>query len=72
MKIPKNEELCTTYCNANGKAMFVLTRDLFGITYFLYEVCGDKIKKLGNADSPTEIERKYSVNEIILTNQLRG
>lgn len=72
MKIPKNENLCTTYCDANNVALFIMTRDLFGITYFLYEVCGDKIKKLGKANSPTELERNYSVNEIILTNQQRG
>lgn len=72
MKIPKNENLCTTYCDANDVVLFIMTRDLFGITYFLYEVCGDKIKKLGKANSPTELERNYSVNEIILTNQQRG
>lgn len=72
MKIPKNENLCTTYCDANHVALFVMTRDLLGITYFLYEVCGDKIKKLGKAYSPTELERKYSVNEIILTSQQKG
>lgn len=72
MKIPRNENLCTTYCNANGVTLFIMTVDLFGVTYFLYEVCGGKIKKLGKANSPTELERKHSVNEIILTNQQKG
>lgn len=68
MKLPKNEELCTTYFGVDGKELFVMTRDLFGITYFLYEVIDDKIKKLGKAPSPIELEKKYSVNEKILAN----
>lgn len=68
MKIPKNEELCTTYCEAGGKEVFVMTRDLFGITYFLYDVSDGTMKRLGKAASPIELEKKHSVNEKILTN----
>lgn len=64
MKIPKNERLWVSYLDFNGTLTQIITsksdsRD----TYYLYEVSGDSIKKLGKSSSPTELENKFNIRK---------
>ena len=64
MKIPKNETLRVSYC-ANGSPVFLLTEDAARGAFVLYETAEDGVKKLGRAQSPTELEDKFGVRERI-------
>lgn len=59
---PKGEEVWVIYANASGIPVCVLTSKPSREYYFLYEVSSDgKLKKLGKAKEPPELEDKYSV-----------
>lgn len=64
MKIPKNERLWVSYLNFDGTLAHIITskndsRD----TYYLYEVSGENLKKLGKSDSPMELETKFNIRK---------
>ena len=62
--IPKGERLWVSYFNGRGELAFILTSKEARDFYFLYEVSeGHTLKKLGKSRSPTELERKFSVND---------
>ena len=62
MKIPKNEILRVSYM-VKGAPVFLLTEDTSKHAFVLYETEGEDGKKLGRAQSPTELEEKYGVYE---------
>lgn len=62
-RLPKDERGWVGYYTADHELAFVLTskrnsRDW----YYMYQVCGDQLKKLGKARSPLELERKFEVD----------
>ena len=65
LKVPKGEQTWVGYYNRKGERIFLLTsKQNSREWYFLYEVCEDgKLKKLGRAHTPTELEEKYQVAE---------
>ena len=63
-KVPKGEIGWVGYYNRSGKLIFVLTsKEKDRSWYFLYEVNGNTMKKLGKAHTPPELENKYHVLE---------
>ena len=66
IKYPKNEIVWTEYV-VNGVPRFIMTSKESRDYYFLYNVGEDgSVEKLGKARTPTELEEKYKVNEIML------
>ena len=66
IKVPKGERGWTCYYDKSGECIFLLTskeknRDF----YYLYEVSGGSLKKLGKARTPPELERQFKVDEFI-------
>ena len=59
--ISKNEYIVTTYYNA-GEVVGVITSKYPGTVYYFYERLDKDCVKLGKADSPTELEKRYDVN----------
>lgn len=63
-KVPNGEIGWVGYYNRSGKLIFVLTsKEKDRSWYFLYEVDGNTMKKLGKAHTPPELENKYHVLE---------
>ncbi len=65
-RLPKNEILWERYYNKDGEMLFVMTSDKLAETYTLYSYKDGFFVRLGRGRSPTELEQKNSVNEIIL------
>ena len=61
---PKGEHIWTGYYNTKQELLFIVTTK--GETrdwYYLYEYEDGKLKKLGKARNPVELEEKYNVCE---------
>lgn len=65
VRYPKGEIVWTAYYNAKKELKFLLTSKPARDAYFLYRVDGEEIKKLGKAATPTELEKKYKVDDVI-------
>ena len=64
MTYPKGETVWVQYVDRNQQTLFILTRkESSRDYYFLYELTGGSLKKLGKARSPTELEEKFRVFE---------
>lgn len=57
-KTSKTERSLTLVKNKKGES-FRITYDVVQDVYYLYKLDGDKATKLGKADTPTELEKKY-------------
>lgn len=62
-QIPKGDWIAVRYHNNSGALMFITTCDFMHMSYTLFSVDDDKIKKLGKGSNPLELEKKYSVRE---------
>lgn len=65
-KLPANDILWEQYFGKDDVLMFVMTSDRLVETYTLYHHKDGIFTKLGSGKSPPELEKKFSVNEIIL------
>lgn len=66
MTYPKGETVWVQYVDRNQQTLFILTsKESSRDYYFLYELTGGSLKKLGKARSPTELEEKFRVFERI-------
>lgn len=64
MTYPKGETVWVQYVDRNQQTLFILTsKESSRDYYFLYELTGGSLKKLGKARSPTELEEKFRVFE---------
>ena len=64
MTYPKGETVWVQYVDRNQQTAFILTsKESSRDYYFLYELTGGSLKKLGKARSPTELEEKFRVFE---------
>lgn len=62
-KLPKGEEICTRYYSLGGKPVFLMSvKALVGI-FSLYEITDGAISRLGNGESPIELEEKFNVRK---------
>lgn len=63
IKLPKGECGMVRYFDFAGNERFILTtKDVSGYpNFYLYEVSGDGIKRLGSGRNPLELEEKYQV-----------
>lgn len=60
---PKGETAWVGYYNRSGTLLFIITSKPARDWYFLYELVGDKFKKLGKAKEPPELIEKFHVEE---------
>lgn len=51
------------YDKKNSLRFFITSKETSRDFYFLYEVSGGSVKKLGKARSPKDLEEKYKVEE---------
>ena len=64
MTYPKGETVWVQYVDRNQQTLFILTsKESSRDYYFLYELTGGSLKKLGKARSPTELEEKFRIFE---------
>lgn len=62
IQYPNGEIVWVRYVNTTGDTVCILTSKPARDYYFLYEVQQDgKIKKLGKAKEPPELEKKFDV-----------
>lgn len=61
--ISKNEHHKTGYYTKSGELVGVITANQLETQFFFYEPVGEDFRKLGKADSPLELERKFKVKE---------
>ena len=59
----KGERVLVSYYNTDHELVFILTSKQPRDYYFLYELVNGKLKRLGRAKSPTELEEKFEVNQ---------
>ena len=59
----KGERVWVGYYNTDHELVFILTSKQPRDYYFLYELVNGKLKRLGRAKSPTELEEKFEVNQ---------
>jgi len=70
IQYPKGETVWVNYCDIKGNTVFLLTSKEARDYYFLYEVYEDgSVKKLGKARTPTELERKFAVEDRMRSKQ---
>lgn len=62
IRVPKGETVWAEFL-AKGKPRFVITSKQLRDWYFLYEVNGEELKKLGKARTPPELEERFKVHE---------
>lgn len=62
IKIPKGETVWAEFLS-KGKPRFIITSKQLRDWYFLYEVNGEELKKLGKARTPPELEERFKVHE---------
>lgn len=61
---PKGETVWVNYANRNGDVVYILTSKTQRDYYYLYEVLDDgKLKKLGKAKEPPELEDRFNIRE---------
>ena len=67
IKLPKGERGMVRYFDFAGNERFILTtKDVSGYpNFYLYEVSGDGIKRLGSGRNPLELEEKFEVERLI-------
>lgn len=65
MRYLRGETVWTGYYNRKRELLFVVTSKPARDYYYLYGVENGELKKLGRAKTPTELETKYHVNEIV-------
>ncbi len=63
IKYPKGETGCVTCYNKDHEPLFLITQKPLTETFFLYEFTGDGLVKLGKAQSPLELEKKFNVKQ---------
>ena len=64
MQYPKGERIWTCYYSREKELLFIVTsKETSREFYYLYEVSGDKLNKLGKARNPRELEDKFGVIE---------
>lgn len=64
IKCPKGERFWMRYYDKkNSLRFFITSKEISRDFYFLYEVSGASVKKLGRARSPKDLEEKYKINE---------
>ena len=66
MKYPKGERGWVSYYNPTGDLLFIMTsKENDRSWYFLYKIEDGKMKKLGKARTPPELEQQFKVLEAI-------
>lgn len=60
--ISKNEHPMTSLCR-DGVEIGLITANSTETVFFLYEPVGDDYRKLGRAESPLELEKRYHMYE---------
>ena len=64
IKCQKGERIWMRYYDKkNALRFFITSKEASRDFYFLYEVSGATVKKLGKARSPKDLEEKYKVEE---------
>lgn len=64
IQYPKGEIVWVNYANRRGEIIYILTSKASRDHYYLYEVLEDgKLKKLGKAKEPPELEKKFNIQE---------
>lgn len=65
-KYPKGERVWVGIYNKGHELMFIITsKESSRDYYYLYELTGGVLKKLGRARSPKELEEKFEVDKRI-------
>lgn len=65
-KIPSNEIEWVEYFNREHRPLFLLTSKESRDFYFLYEILDKGYRRIGKATSPTALEEKFRVIELML------
>lgn len=69
-KLKKAGEIITEYLYDNNKVLrYVITNKQSNGMFFLYEVNGDVLNKLGKVQSPLDFEEKFKMRESLLENR---
>lgn len=63
VKFSKDEKPQIIYRNSSEAISFVMTRKGANGEFFLYEMQGDKLVKLGKSPSPEKLEEKFNIAE---------
>ena len=61
--ISKNEHSKVGYVNKDGVEVAIITANQMETQFFFYEFDGKEYKKLGKADNPLELEKKFNIKE---------
>lgn len=61
--ISKGEHAMTSLCSKSGIEVGLITSNQLETTFYLYEVVDGHYRKLGKADNPLELERRYKMHE---------
>lgn len=61
--ISKNEIPKVGYINKDGIEFAVITANQTETQFFFYEFDGNEYKKLGKANSPPELEKRFNIKE---------
>ena len=61
--ISKSEHQKVGYVNNEGIEVAVITANQMETQFFFYEFDGREYRKLGKADNPLELERRFNVKE---------
>lgn len=64
--IPRNEKPIVRYQTSAQEIMFRLTQHLLSGEFTLYEVVPLGLIRLGKAKSPTDLEKRFNVNETLI------
>ena len=59
--ISKGEHAFTSLCNNEGLEVGLITTNQLQTTFYLYEVVDGHYRKLGKADNPLELEKRYKM-----------
>ena len=60
--ISKDEHEMTSLLK-DGVEIGIITANQMGTIFYLYEVVDGRYRKLGKADNPLELERRYKMHE---------
>lgn len=61
--ISKGEHAMTSLCGKGGVEVGLITANQLETMFYLYEVVDGHYRKLGKADSPLELEKRYKMYE---------
>lgn len=61
--VSKGEHELVGLYNKPGEEFGLITANQQETVFFYYERCGNDYKKLGKANSPLKLERRFNVNE---------